>query len=127
MRWKWDRLCKRSVTSRMCLFSPNTDALIPLRSRATSDRAPDHLADGTPPALRDGLIALLGPAAVLSRVTDLVKYATDASPYRLFPQVVVVAESLEQIAKVLQYAKQNHQLRNVSGRGIKPERSIAGG
>jgi D-lactate dehydrogenase len=37
-------------------------------------------------------ISLLGPTAVRSRVTDLVKYATDASPYRLFPQVVIVAE-----------------------------------
>ncbi len=92
----------------MCLFSPNTDALIPFRSRATSDRAPDHLAGGTPAALRDDLISLLGNAAVLSRVTDLVKYATDASPYRLFPQVVVVGDSLDQIAKVLRYAKQNH-------------------
>jgi len=45
---------------------------------------------------------------VLSRVTDLVKYATDASPYRLFPQVAVAAESPEQIAKTLQYARQNH-------------------
>src|SRR5580692_6591413 len=93
----------------MCFFSPNTDALTPLRSQATPDRAPDHLADGTPAALRDDLISLLGPTAVRSRVTDLVKYATDASPYRLFPQVVIVAESVEQIAKTLQYAKQNHR------------------
>jgi D-lactate dehydrogenase len=93
----------------MCFFSPNTDALTPLRSHATPDRAPEHLADGTPPALRDDLIALLGPTAVRARVTDLVKYATDASPYRLFPQVVIVAESVEQIAKTLQYAKQNHR------------------
>jgi D-lactate dehydrogenase len=93
----------------MCFFAPNTDALTPLRSHATPDRAPDHLADGTPIALRDDLIALLGPTAVRSRVTDLVRYATDASPYRLFPQVVIVAESVEQIAKTLQYAKQNHR------------------
>src|SRR5580698_8930798 len=93
----------------MCFFSPNTDALTPLRSHATPDRAPDHLADGTPAALRDDLISLLGPTAVRARVTDLVKYATDASPYRLFPQVVIVAESVEQIAKTLQYAKQNHR------------------
>ena len=93
----------------MCLFSPNTDALTPLRSHATPDRAPDHLANGTPAALRDDLITLLGPTAVRSRVTDLVKYATDASPYRLFPQVVIVAESVDQIAKTLQYAKQNHR------------------
>jgi D-lactate dehydrogenase len=63
----------------MCLFSPNTDALTPLRSHGTPDRAPDHLADGTPAALRDDLIALLGPTAVRGRVTDLVKYATDAT------------------------------------------------
>ena len=93
----------------MCFFSPNTDALTPLRSYATPDRAPDHLADGTPAVLRDDLISILGPTAVRSRVTDLVKYATDASPYRLFPQVVIVAESVEQIAKTLQYAKQNHR------------------
>jgi len=93
----------------MCFFSPNTDALTPLRSQATADRAPDHLVDGTPAALRDDLISLLGPTAVRARVTDLVKYATDASPYRLFPQVVIVAESVEQIAKTLQYAKQNHR------------------
>jgi hypothetical protein len=44
----------------MCFFSPNTDALTPLRSHATPDRAPDHLSDGTPAALRDDLIDLLG-------------------------------------------------------------------
>jgi D-lactate dehydrogenase len=93
----------------MCFLSPNTDALTPLRSHDTPDRAPDHLADGTPTALREDLIALLGPTAVRARVTDLVKYATDASPYRLFPQVVIVAESVDQIAKTLQYAKQNHR------------------
>jgi hypothetical protein len=55
----------------MGLFSPNTDALTPLRSHATPDRAPAHLADRTPPALRDDLIALLGPTAVRARATDL--------------------------------------------------------
>ena len=55
----------------MCLFSPNTDALTPFRSHATPDRAPDHLADGSPAALRDDLIALLGNTAVRSRVTIL--------------------------------------------------------
>src|SRR5580698_6305112 len=93
----------------MCFFSPNTDALTPLRSQATPDRAPDHLADGTPGALRDDLITLLGPSPVRARLTDLVKYATDASPYRLFPQVVIVAEALEQVAKTLRYAQQNRR------------------
>jgi D-lactate dehydrogenase len=72
----------------MCFFSPNTDALIPLRSHATPDRVPDHLADGTSADIRDELIALLGPTTVRTRVTDWVKYATDAGPYSLFPQVL---------------------------------------
>jgi D-lactate dehydrogenase len=83
----------------MCLFSPNTDALFPLRSRATPDRAPDHLADGTPSALGDDLTTLLGQTPARARVTDLVRYATDASLYRLFPQVVIFAQSVEQISK----------------------------
>ena len=81
MRWRWGRSCQRWVTNRRSpggtpslkfitslqhvLFSPNTDALTPLRSHATPDRAPDHLSDGTPAALPDDLIALLGPPAVL--------------------------------------------------------------
>jgi D-lactate dehydrogenase len=93
----------------MCLFSPNTEALTPLRSKATPDRAPDHLAEGTPIALRSDLLAFLLPSQVLCRATDLIKYATDASPYRLFPQVVVVPNSPEDIAKILEYAAQNHR------------------
>ena len=83
----------------MCFFSPKTDALTLLRSHATPGRTPDHPADETPLDFRDDLITLLGPTAVRARVTDLVKYATHASPYRLFPRVVIVAESVEQIAK----------------------------
>jgi D-lactate dehydrogenase len=93
----------------VCLFSPNTDALTPLRSQAVPDRAPDHLANGSPAGLRDDLIELLGRTRVLSRVTDLVRYATDASPYRLFPQVVVVPDTVEDLGKILQYARQNHR------------------
>ena len=65
----------------------------PLRFHAAPDRAPEQLAGGTAAALRDDLIALLGPAAVRSRGTELIKYATDASPCQLFPQLLIVAES----------------------------------
>jgi hypothetical protein len=63
----------------MCFSSPNTDALTPLRSHATPDRAPDHLADGAPAVLRDDLIVSLGPTAVGSRVTDLVRESRRSS------------------------------------------------
>ncbi len=78
-----------------------------------------------PAVLRDDLIHLLGHNAVRSRVTDLVKYATDASPYRLFPQVVIVAENVDQVAKTIQYAKQNQPFGHVPGIRFESERSIA--
>ena len=55
-----------------------------------ADRLEPTLAGGTPDGLRRDLEALLGPDRVLARVTDLVRYASDASPYRLIPQAVVL-------------------------------------
>src|SRR3954469_9167211 len=67
------------------------------------DRVPDALAGGTPEPLREQLRALLGADRVLSRVSDLVRYASDASPYRLIPQVVVMAHDVDDVAQVLAY------------------------
>jgi len=72
---------------------------------ATADRAPDSLAGGTPEPLRRDLVALLGEDRVLSRAIDLIRYASDASPYRLFPQAVVMARSVDDVVKVLGYSR----------------------
>ncbi|MFI5618842.1 FAD-binding and (Fe-S)-binding domain-containing protein [Streptomyces sp. NPDC051567] len=68
------------------------------------DRVPGHRAAGTPEPLRTDLIELLGAEKVLWNVSDLVRYASDASPYRFVPQVVVVAEDLDDVSAVLSYA-----------------------
>jgi D-lactate dehydrogenase len=73
------------------------------------DRAPDELAAGTPPWLRDDLEALLGRERVLSRAIDLLRYASDASPYRLIPKAVVVAHDIADIRKVFAYARARRQ------------------
>src|SRR3954468_20603854 len=70
------------------------------------DRVPDALAGGTPEPLREQLRALLGPDRVLHRALDLVRYASDASPYRLIPQVVVMAHDASDVAKVLAYGRE---------------------
>lgn len=70
------------------------------------DRAPDSLAAGIAQPLRGELEALLGADRVLGSVSDLVRYASDASPYRLFPQAVVMAHSAEDVAKVLAYGRE---------------------
>jgi D-lactate dehydrogenase len=74
---------------------------------AAADRAPDWVAGGTPEPLRAELEALLGADRLRTRPIDLVSYASDASPYRLIPKVVVVAKDAEDVAKVLRYARAN--------------------
>jgi D-lactate dehydrogenase len=81
----------------------------------SEDRAPDSLAAGTPEPLRSELIALLGADRVLARPLDLIRYASDASPYRLFPQVVVMARDAGDVGKVLAYARSHS--RHVTFRG----------
>ena len=71
----------------------------------TPDRAPDWVATGTPEPLRSELIGLLGPEAVLTRATDLVRYASDASPYRMIPQAVVLARGAPDVALVVAHAR----------------------
>src|SRR4051794_10451441 len=63
----------------------------PAPSEPAPDRAPDSLAGGTAQPLRGELEQLLGADRVLARASDIVRYASDASPYRLLPQVVVMA------------------------------------
>lgn len=74
------------------------------KRRPAPDRVPDLQARGTPKHLRDELIALLGPEKVLWKISDLVRYASDASPYRFVPQVVVRAEDIDDVSAVLSYA-----------------------
>jgi D-lactate dehydrogenase len=71
------------------------------------DRAPDSLAAGTPQPLRRELEALLGRDRVLGRASDIVRYASDASPYRLLPQAVVMARDASDVAKTLAYGRAN--------------------
>lgn len=89
----------------MPLLEPKPGALRPRSvSGPAHDRLPDHRAAGTPEPLRGELIELLGAEKVLWKVSDLVRYASDASPYRFVPQVVVIAEDIDDVSAVLSYA-----------------------
>jgi D-lactate dehydrogenase len=89
----------------MDLLAPDADRIAPDADEPAKDRAPDELASGTPEPLRSELIGLLGEDRVLTRVIDLIKYASDASPYRLLPKAVVMAWDAGDISKVLDYAR----------------------
>ncbi|MFC9737121.1 FAD-binding and (Fe-S)-binding domain-containing protein [Streptomyces noursei] len=89
----------------MPLLEPTPEALRPRTTHPAPDRVPERLAAGTPEPLRGDLLALLGPEKVRHTVSDLVRYASDASPYRFVPQVVVLAETVEDVAAVFSYAR----------------------
>ena len=91
----------------MPLLAPDVQRIAPEVSEPADDRAPDWVAGGTPQPLRGELESLLGPDSVLSRALDLVRYASDASPYRLFPKAVAMARGAEDVAKLVRFSRQS--------------------
>jgi len=75
--------------------------------RIESDAFPERLVDGTPETLKVELIELLGEDRVMHRALDLVRYASDASAYRLMPQAVVLPHNVEEIAKLFRYCREH--------------------
>jgi D-lactate dehydrogenase len=90
----------------MALLQRSPQSLAPPPSEPAPDRAPDAIAAGVAQPLRGELEALLGADRVLAKAGDLVKYASDASPYRLFPRAVVMAREAGDVAKVLAYGRE---------------------
>ncbi len=90
----------------MELLERKPESLAPPASEPAADRAPDEVAAGVAQPLRGELEALLGADRVLARAGDIVRYASDASPYRLFPKAVVMARQAGDVAKVLAYGRE---------------------
>jgi len=57
--------------------------------------------------LREALSKLIGADQVLHRAIDLIRYASDASPYRLIPQVVVTPRTTGDVVAILKYCREN--------------------
>jgi D-lactate dehydrogenase len=105
------------LTARTPLLTPDTRRIGRPPGPAFPDRAPDSLAAGTPQPLRGELEALLGAERVLHRAIDLVRYASDASPYRLIPAVVVMAHDAGDVGKTIAYARERGLAVNFRGGG----------
>jgi D-lactate dehydrogenase len=90
----------------MALLQRKPESLAPEAGEPAADRAPDEIAAGVAQPLRGELEALLGPDRLLASAGDLVRYASDASPYRLFPKAVVMAREAGDVAKVLAYGRE---------------------
>src|SRR6201986_1737312 len=87
------------------LIDRGPDALRSGISDPSPDRAPDSLAAGIAQPLRGELEALLGADRVLARPGALVRYASDAPPYRKLPRAVVMAKEAEDVAKILPFGR----------------------
>src|ERR1700731_3459280 len=68
-----------------------------------SDAVDEELAGGTPEELKGELIEILGEDLVRHRISDLVRYASDASPYRCIPKVIVQPKNIDHVAAIFRY------------------------
>jgi hypothetical protein len=90
----------------MDLLAPDVTRIgLPEGAEPADDRVPASLASGTPEPLRGQLVAEFGADRVLARITDLVRYASDASPYRLIPQAVIEAHDAADVAKAFAFGR----------------------
>ena len=88
----------------MALLEADVTRIAPEAAPA-SDRAPDWVAGGTPDALRRELEAAIGPPRVAARALDLVRYASDASPYRSIPRAVAIPGDVQDVARLMALAR----------------------
>src|ERR1700678_4332964 len=91
----------------MALLQPDTARIGHPPGQPAEDRFPDELVSGTPREAREALSKLVGANQVLYRAIDLVRYASDASPYRLIPQVVVAPRTVDDVVALLKYCREN--------------------
>lgn len=85
------------------LATPDPNSIGRPPGPAAADAVAAHLASGTPVDLASDLAARIGPEQVLTRISDLVRYACDASPYRYLPQVVVQPRTVADVQALLRY------------------------
>jgi D-lactate dehydrogenase len=85
------------------MLTPHVRAIGRPSGPAQDDAVDAARVEGTPAALTSDLVQLVGKDQVLHRVSDLVRYASDASPYRYLPQVVVRPRTVEDVRAILAY------------------------
>lgn len=89
------------------LLSPNPERIPkPAYADSSADAVPQRYANGSDPELVASLQAIVGAENVKHRVSDLVRYASDASPYRQIPSVVVQPRNAEDVSKLMRFARE---------------------
>src|SRR5580698_1667608 len=73
-----------------------------------SDAVDEERVGGTHVELKTDLISILDEDLVRHRISDLVRYASDASPYRYIPTVIVQPKNIDHIAALFRYCIHEH-------------------
>ena len=89
----------------VALLEADVTRIAPAEAVPATDRAPDWVAGGTPEPLRGELAATLGAERLATRALDLVRYASDASPYRSIPRAVAIPRDIEDVVKLFALAR----------------------
>jgi D-lactate dehydrogenase len=89
----------------VALLEADVTRIAPEPAAPAPDRAPEWVADGTPAELRRELESAIGPERVAARALDLVRYASDASPYRSIPQAVAIPGDVQDVVRLLALAR----------------------
>lgn len=90
------------------LLSPNPDRIPkPAYAASAADAVPQRYASGSDPNLVAQLAEIVGADNVKHRVSDLVRYASDASPYRQIPSVVVQPRSADDLSALMRFAREH--------------------
>ncbi|MGX1737584.1 FAD-binding and (Fe-S)-binding domain-containing protein [Corynebacterium flavescens] len=90
------------------LLSPNPAKISrPAGSTAQADAVPSKFTNGSPLNLIKDMEEIVGKDNVHGRLTDLVRFSSDAGPYRAIPQIVVAARSANDIARLMKYCREN--------------------
>src|SRR5580658_4855359 len=102
MRWRWVRSCRQSATENIMhkFLSADPTRLGRPDVPPCSDAVDEELVGGTPEELKRELIDILGEDLVRHRISDLVRYASDASPYRYIPNVIVQPKNIDDVAAI---------------------------
>src|SRR6202522_992148 len=105
MRWRWVRSCKPSATENIMhkFLSADPTRIGRPDVPPCSDAVDEELVGGTPDELKTDLIDILGEDLVRHRISDLVCYASDASPYRYIPNVIVQPKNINDVAVIFRY------------------------
>lgn len=90
------------------LLTPKAEKIgRPQGAEVQADRVSIDKLNGSPAQLVQDLSAIVGPENVKHRLLDLVRYASDASPYRRVPQIVVQPSNAAELAALMRYATLN--------------------